>query len=105
MICFCLWWLQIEFDRSEEEAEDTGEKEINFKPIHYSSRSSTREDGDNREDGGESETSMWTVRREAARVLDVIACAVPADVTLSIALPVLQSNLQTGDVWVMEAGE
>jgi hypothetical protein len=48
---------------------------------------------------------MWTVRREAARVLDVIACAVPAEVTLSVALPVLQASLQTSDVWVMEAGK
>ena len=47
---------------------------------------------------------MWTVRREAARVLDVIACAVPAEVTLSIALPVLQTHLESSDVWMIEAG-
>ena len=48
---------------------------------------------------------MWTVRREAARVLDVIACAVPAEVTLSIALPVLQTLLESADVWMIEAGK
>lgn len=47
---------------------------------------------------------MWTVRKEAARVLDIVSCAIPTDVTLSIALPILQENLGSTNVWSIEAG-
>eukprot|EP00602_Paraphysomonas_sp_CaronLab_P005566 CAMPEP_0185025988 /NCGR_PEP_ID=MMETSP1103-20130426/9498_1 /TAXON_ID=36769 /ORGANISM="Paraphysomonas bandaiensis, Strain Caron Lab Isolate" /LENGTH=1059 /DNA_ID=CAMNT_0027559395 /DNA_START=120 /DNA_END=3296 /DNA_ORIENTATION=+ len=95
---------QIEFDRTEEEAEDSGEKEINFKPIHYNTRSSrSDEEGEEGGDGGGG-SMLWTLRKESARVLDCISCAVPTDITLALALPVLQQNLSSGDVWVVEAG-
>jgi hypothetical protein len=98
---------QIEYDREEEEAEDTGDKEISFKPIHYRSRAtaSSESDEDEQGEGGSDEfSSTWTVRKEAARVLDIVSCAIPPDITLSIALPILQQNLASVNVWTIEAG-
>lgn len=99
--------IQIELDREEEEAEDCGAKEISFKPIHYRSRATTSRE-DDEENGGEETSedvsSLWTVRKEAARVLDIVSCAIPAEITLSLALPILQNNLSSSNVWYIEAG-
>lgn len=100
---------QIEYDRSEEEAEDVGDKEISFKPIHYRSRATNNSDhDDNDEDDDENDSgelsSLWTVRKEAARVLDIISCVLPTDIILPIALPILQNNLSSTNPWTLEAG-
>jgi hypothetical protein len=49
-------------------------------------------------------SSTWTVRKEAARVLDIVSCAIPPEITLSIALPILQHSLASSNVWTIEAG-
>ena len=48
--------------------------------------------------------SLWTLRKQAARVLDLLAYSIPPHVTLSIALPVVQANFGHDDVWVYETG-
>ena len=83
---------------------------MNFKPIHYASKSpkgdddaSENNEGDvNEETGG---VSLWTLRRQAARVLDLLAYSIPPNITLSIALPVVQANFSHTDVWVYETGD
>jgi hypothetical protein len=98
--------LQIEYDRDEEEAENSGDKEISFNPIHYRRSTTTgrHEEDSEGEENSEEVSSMWTVRKEAARVLDIVSCAIPTEITLSIALPILQENLGSPNVWSIEAG-
>jgi transportin-1 len=103
VLCF-----QVEYDRAEEEAEEAGDKEINFKPVHHRSRGGAEkqddeDNGDDSEDAGDN-SGMWTIRKEAARVIDVISCAIPTELVLGIALPRLQQLLSSADPWMIESG-
>jgi len=107
---------QIEFEREEDEATASGEKEVNFKPVHHTARGggtaggdSDNDDGDDEGGGGDGNgdgggVSVWSLRRQAARVLDLLAYSIPPYLTLSIALPVVQANFQNSDVWIFETG-
>ena len=100
--------MQIEFEREDDEATANGEKEVNFKPVHHTSSKghdrSSDEDNDDESGGDEESGGMWTLRRQAARVLDLLACSIPPNVTLSIALPVVQENFRSSNVWIYETG-
>jgi transportin-1 len=83
---------QILQERIEEEAHASGEKEINFKPIHR------RGKRDNQETEEEEEvvSAKWTLRKQAALVLDNLAVTFSAALVLPHALSAIQIKLQAG---------
>jgi hypothetical protein len=81
---------QILQERIEEDEHASGEKEINFKPIH-------RRRKDAQDDDDEVEPSAkWTLRKQAALVLDNLAVTFSAAIVLPFALPAIQQKLQAG---------
>ena len=80
---------QIMLERIEEEAQASGEQEINFKPIH---RRGSGGKGD--EDDEEEASAKWTLRKQAALVLDNLAVTFSAAAVLPHALPAIQLKLQ-----------
>lgn len=101
---------QMEQERQEEEEENTGEKTLNLRPMyhrnstaHGSSGSSSNEHDDDVKEGAEL-SSKWTLRKQAALLLDTIAVSfAPTDV-LNAALPKIQECFQHSEVLVRECG-
>lgn len=85
---------QLQQERDDEEQEATGEKKLNFKPVHHRGERSQADDG---------ETSQWYLRKAAALLLDNIATAFPEAVS-PCALPTTFAQMQSADVWEREAG-
>ena len=100
---------QMEQERQEEEEENSGEKSLNLRPMHH--RSSTAHGssstGSSNEDDvkeGAELSSKWTLRKQAALLLDTIAVSfAPTDV-LNAALPKIQECFQHSEVLVRECG-
>lgn len=92
---------QLQQERADEEAEASGEKRLDIKPVHHRGEDQ-RADSDSDQ---EEVASRWTLRKEAALLLDNIAVAFDEKMVLSHALPAIQECLsQTVDVWRKEGG-
>jgi transportin-1 len=79
---------QVMSERIEEEAHATGEKDVNFKPIHRR----CREDQKDRDDDEAELSAKWTLRKQAALVLDNLAVTFTATMVLPFALPAIQAK-------------
>jgi len=82
-------------ERLEEEAQASGEKEITFRQIHR--RGGGGGGGRGRDDDGDDEeeaSAKWTLRKQAALVLDNLAVTLSAAAVLPHALPAIQHKLQ-----------
>ena len=96
-------------ERRDADAEATGEKRLQFKPIHH--RTGGHNSDPNDDSGGghnydqEIElSSQWTIRKECALLLDCISINYKPNIILSVALPVIESQLKCSeDVWAREA--
>ena len=101
--------VQLLQERADAEAEATGEKRLQFKPIHH--RTGGHNSDQNDDNGGghnydqEIElSSPWTIRKECALLLDCISINYKPNIILSVALPVIESQLKCSeDVWAREA--
>lgn len=91
---------QVMQERADEEAQASGEKKVNLKPLHH--KSSGRSTGDDGTEEGE-DSFQWTLRKQAALVLDKVAVDFAPDEVLAAALPTIQSRLQSPDVWIRES--
>jgi len=112
---------QMEQDRIDEEEESSGEKELNLRPMHHrvassggsSSSGSTTTDNsstndfsspaDNDKENSDLSTK-WTLRKQAALLLDTVSISFPPADVLNAALPKIQSCFQHADVLVRESG-
>ena len=100
-------------ERADAEAEATGEKRLQFKPIHHRTSSSNGgHNSDQNDDNGGGHnydqelelSSQWTIRKECALLLDCISINYKPNIILSVALPVIESQLKcSDDVWAREA--
>lgn len=89
-------------ERYHAEAENSGEKKLLFKPVH--SRGGGEGGSAERRDEEELE-NQWTLRMQAALVLDSIGMNYEPRMVLSVALPCIETRLKDSDsVWVREAG-
>ncbi|KAJ1409763.1 armadillo-type protein, partial [Ochromonadaceae sp. CCMP2298] len=95
---------QMESDRIDEEEEAAGEKELNLRPMHH--RPSGGEGGELGDDAKENSelSAKWTLRKQAALLLDTVGISFPAQEVLSCALPTIQELFQSQDVLVRESG-
>ena len=81
-------------ERLEEEAQASGEKELTFRQIHRRGGGGGGRDRDDDEDDEEEASAKWTLRKQAALVLDTLAVALSAPAVLPHALPSIQLKLQ-----------
>jgi transportin-1 len=102
---------QMEQERVDEEEENSGEKELNLRPMHHrpghssgcgagsGGGSSAEEDKENAE-----LSARWTLRKQAALLLDTVAQSFPASEVLPPALARIQACFQDGSALVRESG-
>ena len=99
---------QMEQERQDEEEENTGEKTLNLRPMHHRNSTAHGSSGSSSNDDDVKEgaelSSKWTLRKQAALLLDTIAVSfAPTDV-LNAALPKMQECFQHSEVLVRECG-
>jgi transportin-1 len=87
---------QLQRERADAEAEATGDKKLDFKPVHRRAGSS--------EEGSAEVEAQWTLRMEAALLLDNIGLSFDPSIVLRAALPSIETCLKDSDVWRREAG-
>jgi transportin-1 len=88
-------------ERADEEAQARGDKKLNIKPIHHKVSHQNNEDdeGANTQDGGN-----WTLRKQAAMLLDNLSTTFDPEIILPSCLPEIQRKLGSTDVWDRESG-
>ena len=96
---------QLEADRIEEEEQNSGEKELNLKPIHHRVGGGGGGGNGDGSAGNDDVSARWTLRKQAALLLDTVALSFPPNDILEVALPKIQHCFQHGaDVRVRESG-
>lgn len=97
---------QMEQERIDEEEENSGEKELNLRPMHHRPSSGHGGSGSSADDERDTAevSSRWTLRKQAALLLDTVAQACPPSVVLSAALPRIQACFQDPSLLVRERG-
>jgi transportin-1 len=101
---------QMEQERVDEEEENSGEKELNLRPMHHRAShgsgggngSASNNDAEDKENAELS--AKWTLRKQAALLLDTVALSFPPEQVLQAALPRIQECFQHGNVLVKECG-
>eukprot|EP01039_Chlorochromonas_danica_P007116 gene7116-7868_t len=86
---------QMEAERIEEEEESTGAKQVTLQPIHHRSSSSSDHDHDYNDQDDASQ--KWTLRKQAALLLDNLAQAYDRQLVLTIALPLIQNYFSASE--------
>lgn len=88
---------QMEAERIEEEEESTGAKQVTLQPIHHRSSSASSSDNDNDYNDQDDASQKWTLRKQAALLLDNLAQAYDRQLVLSIALPIIQDYFSAAE--------
>mmetsp|Transcript_19376 Transcript_19376/g.20998 ORF Transcript_19376/g.20998 Transcript_19376/m.20998 type:complete len:1025 (+) Transcript_19376:149-3223(+) len=94
---------QMESERIEEEEEESGEKALNIQPLFHRTRTTSSGNGNEMKENNEL-SAKWTLRKQAALTLDVIAMSFPPREILGAALPKVQSCFEDANVLVKESG-
>lgn len=87
---------QLMQERADEEAAARGDKSLNIRPVHHKV---TRGEEDDVPDSG-----PWTLRKEAALLVDNISQTFPSRYVLPSCLGEVQRRLASEDAWDQEAG-
>jgi hypothetical protein len=97
---------QLTQERADEEAAARGDKDLNIKPIHHkvSNHKSSSQGDDDADNGGNVDSGAWTLRKEAALLMDNISTQFHPDYILPNCLPEIQLKLASTNVWDREAG-
>jgi hypothetical protein len=102
---------QMERERIEEEEEESGERALNIQPLFHKStyvnNSGNSSNGSNSKNDAKENSELskkWTLRKQAALSIDVIAMSFPPKDILQSALPKIQSCFESDQVFVKESG-
>jgi hypothetical protein len=115
---------QMETERIEEEEEESGERALNIQPLFHraqmnnnnNNNANSSQNSPNGGGGGGNQTtseemkennelsSKWTLRKQAALSLDIIAMSFPPKDILQAALPKIQACFENDQVLIKESG-